>query len=125
MHSFVIITNNWFYVTVLGMALTGDSRGNSDEIPSLLHAYVVEYHRSDLLQILQESDATDHFSVTVNALTLFECNVMLGDLLFSQPSRMLALFDEALQTAARDILESTNDRELVNLSLKRNIHARV
>lgn len=107
------------------MASTVDIRGNSDEVPSLLRAYVMEYHRSELVQILQESDTTDHYAVTINALTLFESNVMLGDLLFSQPSRMLLLFDEALQTAARDILESTSDSELVNLSLKRNIHARV
>jgi len=45
-----------------------------------------------------------------SALTLFESNMMLGDLLLSQPPHMLSLFDNAIQSVALSLLEG-DDRE--------------
>jgi len=40
-----------------------------------------------------------------SALTLFESNVMLGDLLLSQPLNMLSLFDNAIQAVVQFLLD--------------------
>ena len=47
-----------------------------------------------------------------SALTLFESNVMLGDLLLSQPLVMLSLFDSAIQLVARTLMDGSDlDKE--------------
>jgi len=40
-----------------------------------------------------------------SALTLFESNMMLGDLLLSQPLNMLSIFDSAIQSVAQFLLD--------------------
>jgi len=45
-----------------------------------------------------------------SALTLFESNMMLGDLLLSQPLNMLSLFDNAIQSVAQLLLDD-GDRD--------------
>lgn len=45
-----------------------------------------------------------------SALTLFESNMMIGDLLLSQPLNMLSLFDTALQSVAQFLLDG-DDRD--------------
>ena len=44
--------------------------------------------------------------VSISALTLFESNVMLGDLLLSQPLNTLSLFDSAIQSVAQSLLQA-------------------
>jgi len=44
-----------------------------------------------------------------SALTLFESNMMLGDLLLSQPLSTLALFDRAIQSVAQSLMEGSDD----------------
>ena len=57
-----------------------------------------------------------------SALTLFESNMMLGDLLLSQPLNMLSLFDTAIQSVAELLLDGG---DCDNKSMVSTLNARV
>ncbi|KAI0217790.1 DNA helicase MCM9 [Lamellibrachia satsuma] len=89
-----------------------------------MQSYALEYHQEELLQMLQEDDEADHYSVTINALTLFESSTLMGDTLLSLPRQTLPLFDRALLQAQQTVLKALGTA-VTGLSLKRNIHARI
>uniref|UniRef100_A0A8C5SZC3 DNA helicase MCM9 n=1 Tax=Malurus cyaneus samueli TaxID=2593467 RepID=A0A8C5SZC3_9PASS len=92
-------------------------------IGQVFESYVLEHHRDDILGILREADEQAHYPVVVDALTLFETNMEIGDYFNAFPSEVLPIFDSALRRAALAALQDSTDQD--QLSLKQNLHARV
>ncbi|XP_015477827.1 DNA helicase MCM9 [Parus major] len=92
-------------------------------IGQVFESYVLEHHRDEILGILREADDQAHYPVVVDALTLFETNMEIGEYFNAFPSEVLPVFDSALRRAALAALQDSADP--AQLSLKQNLHARV
>ncbi|XP_065537062.1 DNA helicase MCM9 isoform X1 [Lathamus discolor] len=93
-------------------------------IGQVFESYVLEHHRDDILGILREADDEAHYPVVVDALTLFETNMEIGEYFNAFPSEVLTVFDSALRRAALAALQDAAAGS-PQLSLKQNLHARV
>lgn len=95
----------------------------------IFEAYVMEHHRNDILQMLQEPDEDAHRSLVVNAMTLFEANMEVGEYFNAFPSQVLRIFDRALHAAAlavsRAELPPSSSSSSSSSAPKRNLHVRV
>ncbi|XP_057345295.1 DNA helicase MCM9 isoform X4 [Manis pentadactyla] len=99
---------------------------NSDQVVlvgQVFESYVSEYHKNDILLILKEGDEDAHYPVVVNAMTLFETNMEIGEYFNTFPNEVLTVFDSALQRSALTILQSLSQPE--GVSMKQNLHARI
>ncbi|KAB0346488.1 hypothetical protein FD754_011345 [Muntiacus muntjak] len=99
---------------------------NSDQVTlvgQVFESYVSEYHKNDILLILKERDEDAHYAVVVNAMTLFETNMEIGEYFNAFPNEVLTIFDNALRRSALTILQSLSQPE--GLSMKQNLHARI
>ncbi|KFP03623.1 DNA helicase MCM9, partial [Calypte anna] len=92
-------------------------------IGQVFESYVLEHHREDILGILREADDEGHYPVVVDALTLFETNMEIGEYFNAFPGEVLPVFDSALRRAALAALQDTTDPG--QLSVKQNLHARI
>ncbi|NXI56411.1 MCM9 helicase, partial [Chloroceryle aenea] len=93
-------------------------------VGQVFESYVLEHHREELLGILREADDEGHYSVVVDALTLFETNMEIGEYFNAFPSQVLTVFDAALRRAALAALQAVPAAP-PQLSMKQNLHARV
>ncbi|XP_007952382.1 DNA helicase MCM9 [Orycteropus afer afer] len=99
---------------------------NSDQVTlvgQVFESYVSEYHKNDILLILKERDEDAHYPVVVNAMTLFETNMEIGEYFNVFPNEVLTIFDSALRRSALTILQSLSQPE--DASMKQNLHARI
>ncbi|XP_053314904.1 DNA helicase MCM9 [Spea bombifrons] len=99
---------------------------NSEQVTlvgQVFESYVLEHHKKEIEQILAEHDEDAHFSVVVNAMTLFEANMEIGDYFNAFPNEVLPVFDSALRRAAMSFLQSSSQQG--NLTMKQNLHARI
>lgn len=92
-------------------------------VSQVFESYVSEYHKNDILLILKERDEDAHYSVVVNAMTLFETNMEIGEYFNLFPNEVLTIFDNALRRSALTLLESLSQPE--GVSMKQNLHARI
>ncbi|KAG9347498.1 hypothetical protein JZ751_005065 [Albula glossodonta] len=92
-------------------------------IGQVFESYVLEHHRSDILHILREPDEDAHYPVVVNAMTLFEANMEVGEYFNVFPTEVLPVFDNALHRAAVSVLRSLSQEE--GYKIKQNLHARI
>ncbi|XP_023570005.1 DNA helicase MCM9 isoform X2 [Octodon degus] len=99
---------------------------NSEQVAlvgQVFESYVSEYHKSDLVLILKEADEDGHYPVVVNAMTLFETNMEVGEYFTAFPKEVLTVFDSALQRSAMTVFQSLSHQE--GVSMKHNLHARI
>uniref|UniRef100_A0A8D0FA55 DNA helicase MCM9 n=1 Tax=Strix occidentalis caurina TaxID=311401 RepID=A0A8D0FA55_STROC len=92
-------------------------------IGQVFESYVLEHHKDDILGILREADDEAHYPIVVDALTLFETNMEIGEYFNAFPSEVLPIFDSALRRAAMAALQAATAPP--QLSVKQNLHARV
>ncbi|XP_068794248.1 DNA helicase MCM9 [Struthio camelus] len=92
-------------------------------IGQVFESYVLEHHKDDILNILKEDDDEAHYPVVVDALTLFETNMEIGEYFNAFPSEVLPVFDNALRRAAASALQAA--AEAPRLGVKPNLHARI
>ncbi|KAM6279440.1 DNA helicase MCM9 isoform 2-T2 [Porphyrio hochstetteri] len=102
------------------MALSADQ---VNLIGQVFESYVLEHHRDDILGILREADDEAHYPVVVDAMTLFETNMEIGEYFNAFPTEVLVIFDSALRRAALAELQAATTPP--QLSMKQNLHARV
>ncbi|XP_016329769.1 LOW QUALITY PROTEIN: DNA helicase MCM9-like [Sinocyclocheilus anshuiensis] len=86
--------------------------------------YVMEHHKNDILQIFQEASEDAHYPVVVNAMTLFEDNMEVGECFNAFPSQVLPVFDNALHRVAQTISQSSSSPQ-ESFKLKHNLHVRI
>ncbi|XP_070705310.1 DNA helicase MCM9 [Pempheris klunzingeri] len=77
-------------------------------IGRVFESYLMEHHQGDLLQLITDPDEETHRPVVVNAMTLFEANMEVGDYFNAYPNDILALFDKVLQKTAMELSENTS-----------------
>ncbi|XP_041367833.1 DNA helicase MCM9-like isoform X2 [Gigantopelta aegis] len=80
-------------------------------------------HEIDLIQILLEEDEQEHFSVAIDALTLFESDMTVCDVLLTNSHKILPVFDTSLKRAQHIILARHQQNK--HMMVKTNVHARV
>nr|XP_055042801.1 DNA helicase MCM9 [Misgurnus anguillicaudatus] len=90
----------------------------------VFETYVMEHHKNDVLQILQETSGNAHYPVVVNAMTLFEDNMEVGECFNAFPSQVLPIFDNALQRAALSISQSCFPLQQ-SFTLRHHLHVRM
>ncbi|XP_028295488.1 DNA helicase MCM9 isoform X2 [Gouania willdenowi] len=81
-------------------------------IDRVFESYLTEHHGGDINQLIANGHEQTHHTVVVNAMTLFEANMEVGDYFNAYPDDVLAIFDQVLQRKANDLLD--------NMSLKHN-----
>ncbi|XP_069742949.1 DNA helicase MCM9 isoform X2 [Narcine bancroftii] len=92
-------------------------------IGQVFESYVGEFHKNDIIHILEKQDEGAHYPITVNALTLFENSMEIGEYLNVFPNELFPIFDNALHRAAMTILKSyAEPHELI---MKQNLHVRI
>ncbi|MBN3303256.1 MCM9 helicase, partial [Amia calva] len=92
-------------------------------IGQVFESYALEQHRRDVLHVLEQPDEHAHYSLTVNAMTLFEANMEIAELFNAFPNKVLPIFDNALHRAAVSILQSASQQG--GLKMKQNLHTRI
>lgn len=92
-------------------------------IGQVFESYILEHHKNDLFHILREKDDDAHYPVIVDALTLFETNMEIGEYFNAFPNEVLPIFDNALCRSAMTTFQSVS--EAPNHSIKKNLHARI
>ncbi|XP_026522043.1 DNA helicase MCM9 [Notechis scutatus] len=92
-------------------------------IGQVFESYILAYHQNDILQILREKDDDTHYPVIVDALTLFETNMEIGEYFNAFPNEVLPIFDNALRRAAATICQSASQAQ--EFIIKQNLHARI
>ncbi|KAF7690512.1 DNA helicase MCM9 [Silurus meridionalis] len=89
----------------------------------VFQTYVTEHHRNEVLQILREPNDDAHYSLVVNAMTLFEANMEVAEYFNAFPIQVLPIFDEALHAAALAV--SRSEPSSSSCRMKRNLHVRI
>ncbi|KAM8952959.1 DNA helicase MCM9 [Pelodytes ibericus] len=92
-------------------------------VGQVFESYVLEHHQKDLQQVLAENDEDAHYSLVVNAMTLFEANMEIGEYFNAFPNEMLSVFDNALRRSSMSLLQSSSQRG--QYTMKQNLHARI
>ncbi|XP_031467195.1 DNA helicase MCM9 [Phasianus colchicus] len=92
-------------------------------IGQVFESYLLRHHRDDILGILRQADDEAHYPVLVDALTLFETNMEIGEYFNAFPSQVLPIFDGALRRAAMAVLQAATPSS--ELRMKPNLHARI
>lgn len=102
----------------------GDSAEDDDEETiAVLQSFLEEHHLKDIRHLLLQDDTSEHFSVVVNTLELFDSNIHVSQRLLAEPTKTMPLFDSALAQAAMAIMQDTETP--TNMTLKPNLHVRL
>ncbi|XP_024147243.1 DNA helicase MCM9 [Oryzias melastigma] len=93
-------------------------------------AYLSKHHHDDILLLVDDDGDETHHPVVVNAMTLFEVNMEVGDFFNMFPDKVLAMFDEVLQKKAVQISEDASSghkggQKSRESRLRRTLHARI
>uniref|UniRef100_A0A6I8QBY5 DNA helicase MCM9 n=1 Tax=Xenopus tropicalis TaxID=8364 RepID=A0A6I8QBY5_XENTR len=92
-------------------------------VGQVFESFVLEHHQKEIAQILTEKYEDAHYSLVVNAMTLFEANMEIGEYFNAFPNEVLPIFDNALRRAAMSFLQSCSEKQ--TLVMKQNFHARI
>ncbi|KAF4532670.1 hypothetical protein B566_EDAN002905 [Ephemera danica] len=100
-------------------------QNSAKEIKDAFKEYALAFHETDLLKILRGEDKMQHFSVTVNFVSLFERSSVLGDGLLSSPEEHLVHCNVALLEAQAHLLTSQPEEVQPLLNIKSKVHTRI
>ncbi|XP_072218939.1 DNA helicase MCM9 [Leuresthes tenuis] len=79
-------------------------------IGRVFESYLTEHHHDDILQFIADTNEETHHPVVVNAMTLFEANMEVGDFFNAYPNDVLAIFDEVLQKKAMELSDDASSK---------------
>ncbi|XP_047428958.1 DNA helicase MCM9 isoform X2 [Mugil cephalus] len=79
-------------------------------IGRVFETYLTEHHHGDLLQHIADANEETHCPIIVNAMTLFEANMEVGDYFNAYPFDVLAIFDKVLQRKATELSDDTSSQ---------------
>ncbi|XP_042359413.1 DNA helicase MCM9 [Plectropomus leopardus] len=77
-------------------------------IGRVFETYLTEHHHEDIFQLIADPMEETHRPVVVNAMTLFEANMEVGDYFNTFPNEVLAIFDKVLQRTAVELSERSS-----------------
>ncbi|XP_060907261.1 DNA helicase MCM9 isoform X1 [Labrus mixtus] len=90
-------------------------------IGRVFESYLTEHHHDDILQLIEDGDEETRHPVVVNAMTLFEANMEVGDYFNAYPHHVLAIFDKVLHRRAMELAEKAS----LKPRLRHAPHARI
>ncbi|XP_034555269.1 DNA helicase MCM9 [Notolabrus celidotus] len=90
-------------------------------IGRVFDAYLTEHHHDDILQLFSDAEEETRHSVVVNAMTLFEANMEVGDYFNAYPHEVLAIFNKVLHKTALQLSEKASLKQ----RLRHAPHARI
>ncbi|XP_070782440.1 DNA helicase MCM9 [Enoplosus armatus] len=98
-------------------------------IGRVFEVYLTEHH-GDILQLISDTNEETHHPVVVNAMTLFEANMEVGDYFNAYPNEVLAIFDEVLRRTAMELSEDPSPKHFGGQRTKEQrmrhiLHARI
>ncbi|XP_034756409.1 DNA helicase MCM9 isoform X2 [Etheostoma cragini] len=100
-------------------------------IGRVFEAYLTEYHHGDILHLIEDTTEETHRPVVVNAMTLFEANMEVGDYFNAYPNEVLAIFDKVLHRKGLELSESGSPKhygekeERTKERMRRTLHVRI
>nr|XP_057939162.1 DNA helicase MCM9 [Doryrhamphus excisus] len=99
-------------------------------ISQMFQAYVVEYHHDDIVQVFAGDSEDLHQPLVINAMTLFEANMEIGDYFNAYPNDVLTIFDKvlhktALELSNKDSSHQSGERPHGEAGIKHTLHARI
>uniref|UniRef100_A0A671UWS8 DNA helicase MCM9 n=1 Tax=Sparus aurata TaxID=8175 RepID=A0A671UWS8_SPAAU len=99
-------------------------------IGRVFETYLTEHHHGDILQLIADTDEETHRPVVVNAMTLFEANMEVGDYFNAYPNDVLTIFDKVLHRKATEILNNASPKncggQRTNKDrMRHTLHARI
>ncbi|XP_030829996.1 DNA helicase MCM9 [Strongylocentrotus purpuratus] len=94
-----------------------------EEYIVVFESYSREQHKEDIEGILLKEEESQHYSVQIDAMTLFETNMEVSELILTSPLITLPLLDIALTRVAMDVYRNHPEKD--NMSMKTNIHGRL
>ncbi|XP_077443954.1 DNA helicase MCM9 isoform X1 [Stigmatopora argus] len=96
-------------------------------ISQMFEAYIAEYHHRDILQLIAADSDDSHQPVVINAMTLFEANMEIGDYFNDYPNDVLNIFDKVLEKTAKELAKKATVKHLDGLCprVKNNLHTRI
>ncbi|XP_077567726.1 DNA helicase MCM9 isoform X2 [Stigmatopora nigra] len=96
-------------------------------ISQMFEAYIAEYHHRDILQLIAADGDDSHQPVVINAMTLFEANMEIGDYFNDYPNDVLNIFDKVLEKTAKELAKKATVKHLDGLCprVKNTLHARI
>ncbi|XP_044025413.1 DNA helicase MCM9 isoform X2 [Siniperca chuatsi] len=99
-------------------------------IGRVFESYLTEHHHGDILQLIAETNEETHHPVVVNAMTLFEANMEVGDYFNAYPNDVLAIFDKVLHRTAMELSENSSPKHYrgpgtTEQRMRHTLHARI
>ncbi|KAK2856603.1 hypothetical protein Q5P01_005338 [Channa striata] len=94
-------------------------------IGRVFETYLTEHHHGDILQLFADANEETHHAVVVNAMTLFEANMEVGDYFNAYPEDVLAIFDKVLNRTASELLERNGAQRAKEQRMRHTLHARI
>uniref|UniRef100_A0A665WJG9 DNA helicase MCM9 n=1 Tax=Echeneis naucrates TaxID=173247 RepID=A0A665WJG9_ECHNA len=93
----------------------------------VFEAYLMEHHHGDILQLIENTSEETHHAVVVNAMTLFEANMEVGDFFNAYPHDVLSIFDKVLYKIAMELSQRASPRgqKPKELRMRHTLHARI
>ncbi|KAM9779186.1 DNA helicase MCM9 isoform X2 [Syngnathus typhle] len=99
-------------------------------ISQMFEAYITEYHLGDIIKLTATSNDDSHQPVVINAMSLFEASMEIGDYLNAYPNDVLTIFDKVLYKRAIELSKNASVKHLHGLPpeeqrIKNTLHARI
>ncbi|XP_039882681.1 DNA helicase MCM9 isoform X1 [Simochromis diagramma] len=101
-------------------------------IDRVFETYLTDHHHNDILQLIEETEDNEdtHRPLVVNAMTLFEANMEIGDYFNAYPTDILAIFDKVLNRKAKAVtddgsLKHNEGQRKQDQRLVHTLHARI
>ncbi|XP_037101417.1 DNA helicase MCM9 isoform X1 [Syngnathus acus] len=99
-------------------------------ISQMFEAYITEYHLGDIIELTATSNDDSHQPVVINAMSLFEASMEIGDYLNAYPNDVLTIFDKVLHKTAIELSKNASVKHLHGLPpeeqrMKTTLHARI
>lgn len=79
-------------------------------IGRVFESYLTDHHHNDILQLTADTNEGAHHPVVVNAMTLFEANMEVGDYFNAYPIDVLAIFDKVLNRKAMELTDDGSSK---------------
>ncbi|XP_034383396.1 DNA helicase MCM9 isoform X2 [Cyclopterus lumpus] len=92
-------------------------------IGRVFDTYLKDHHHGDIHQLIADTNEETHRPVVVNAMTLFEANMEVGDYFNAYPHDVLALFDKVLHRTALELSRCGGQRPTERMT--HTLHARI
>ncbi|XP_056261745.1 DNA helicase MCM9 isoform X2 [Seriola aureovittata] len=96
-------------------------------IGRVFEAYLAEHHHGDILQLIEDTNEESHQPVVVNAMTLFEASMEVGDYFNAYPNDVLVIFDKVLHRTAMELSQTASPgaQTTKEQKMRYTLHARI